>query len=503
MAIQTRNSVLAIMEETTENTPVSPTASSDYVALQDDASMDPAFDVLDNAELKASLGSAKSILGSENPTFSMSHYLRHSGTEGTAPGYGLLLKASLGNEDDAGVEHDTVGGSTVSVVNVDTGEGATYRRGQALLVKDGTNGYSIRPVHSISSDALTLGFDLSNAPASGVNLGEAITYHVANDDSHPSLTFWHYLGNGGAIQMMSGGRVESVDIEFPAGELVNASYSVGGLEYYFNPIEITSSDIYLDFTSDNGTFAAQVSADFYKDPHELAAAIQTALAAADSLETFTCTYSDSTGKFTIASSTSTVLSLLWNTGTNAANTIGDKIGFSIAADDTGATSYEGDSAISLASPQSASFDSADPLVAKDNEVFIGDADDNVCFTASNVSVNISTPRRVIDDICAASGRSGSLINAREVTVSISAILDQYDADKFRRFRSNSDTRFLYNFGSKSGGNWEAGKSGCVYLPTATITSFSLPDDDGLVALEMELSAFVNDSGEDEVAISFV
>ena len=72
MAIQTRNSALAVKVETTEGTPVVPAAGSDYVALQDDFSMSPAFEVLDNAELKASLGKAKSVLGLEQPSASTS-----------------------------------------------------------------------------------------------------------------------------------------------------------------------------------------------------------------------------------------------------------------------------------------------------------------------------------------------------------------------------------------------------------------------------------------------
>ena len=96
MALQTRNSALAVMKEVTEGTPVAPSASSDYVALQDDFSMSPSFNVLANAELKASIGTAKPILGSENPTASFSHYLRSSGVEGQAPNFGTMLEAAYG-----------------------------------------------------------------------------------------------------------------------------------------------------------------------------------------------------------------------------------------------------------------------------------------------------------------------------------------------------------------------------------------------------------------------
>jgi hypothetical protein len=500
--INTRASVLAIVPETTEGTPKMPSAATEYTALQDDFTMEPAKDVLENAELKNSIGMSKSIIGMENPTASLSHYLRHSGTEGQAPDYNDLLKAAFGTEDVESTEYNTVSSSTVSLVKVDTGEGATFRRGQALLVQHATNDWEIRPVHSISSDDLTLGFNLSNAPASGVDLGKAVTY-VPADSGHQTLTIAHYLGNGGAIQMMTGSRVTELGIEFPAGELINCSFSLEGTGYYFNPIEIASADRYLDFTSDNGTFAAVVSAKVYKDPHQLADAIATAMMAADSAETYTCVYSDSTGKFTIATSTSSVLTLNWNTGTNTANTIGDKIGFAVAADDSSATSYTSDNAVSFASPYTPTLDSADPLAAKDNRVMIGDQDDSTCFAASNVSFTLSTPKTDILSTCAETGKSGSVIQSREVTVSITALLAQYDADKFRRFRENTDTRFAYVFGTKTGSNWTPGKCGCLYIPNATISSLSATDADGLVAVEMELKAYVETAGVGEVFLSFV
>jgi hypothetical protein len=503
MAIVTRKSAYAVKVESTEGTPVSPTASTDYIPIQADATMSPEFDTLENVELKASIGASKSILGFENPTSSVSVYLTGSGSAGTAPQVDEMLTAAFGNEDVESTEYNTVAASTVSTVKVDTGEGATYRRGQALLVKHPASPYEIRAVDSISGDDLSVSFDLDNAPGVGVDLGLATTYYPA-DDGHQTLSLWHYLGNGGATQMISGARVTELGIEFPAGELINASYTLEGLEYYFNPIEITTTDTYLDFTDDDGTFAAQITPKFYKDPHDLASALTTAMNATATTQTHSVTYSDSAGTFTIANSTGALLSLLWNTGANTANTVGDKIGFSIAADDTGSTSYASDNPLSFASPQSPSFTNhGDPLAAKNNEVFLGDQQDSVCFEASSVSFTLSDARQTIDSICATSGRSGSIVQSRSVTVSVTALLEQYDVDQFRRFRENDETRFQINFGTKSGGNYEPGKSGCVYIPTATITSFNVVDDDGLVTLELELTAFVNDQGEGEVFLSFV
>lgn len=501
MAIQTKSSVLAVVVESAEGTPVAPSGTGQFIPLQDDFTMEPAFEQLENAEMKASIGMSKTIVGAENPTSSFSAYLKHSGTEGAASQLDEVLTAAFGAEVIAATEYDTVASSTTTLIKVDTGEGVNFQRGQILLVKDATNGYSIRPVHSVSGDDITLGFPLQSAPGTGVNLGKCVLYKPANS-GHQSLTLWHYAGNGGATQMMTGSRVTELGMTFTAGQLINMSMSFEGLEYFYNPIEITSSTRYLDFTDDDGTHAAVVATGFYKDPHKLAEAIQTAMSGLTT-ETITVTYSDTLGKFVIASSTSAVLSLLWNTGTNAANTIGTKIGFLVAANDTGATSYTSDNAITLSAPYSPAYDSADPLVAKSNLLLIGSGTETTCFSANNVTVTLGTPRKVIESICSDSARSGSLIQQREVSVTIDAILNQFDADKFKRMRTNAETRMLYAFGEKTGGNWTAGKCGAVYLPTCVVSSMTLNDNDGIYDISIELKGYVDANANGEIYLGFV
>ena len=500
-AIQTRNSVLAVTVESSENVPVEPSASGDFIPLQDDAAMAAEFETLENAEIKASLAPSKPIQGFENPTFSFSAYLKHSGVEGTAPQTNELIKASFGSEEVNATEYDTIAASTVSVVKVDAGEGAQFKKGEALLLKDSANGYSVRNVESISTDDLTLGFELDAAPASGVNLGKAVFYEPANS-GHQSLSVWHYLGNGGMTQMVSGNKVVSMDISAEAGQLVNCSYSLEGLEYYFNPVVIAAADSYIDWTDDGGTFAAQIDQKTYKDPHALAAEIASKMNA-QTAETITVVYQDSDGKFSISAS-GAVFSLLWNSGANTANTLGDKIGFDVASDDTGSLVYVSDNALSLGAPASPSYDDSNPVVAKNASVRLGDSDDNVCFEASSISVTMGTPKTNIDSICARSGRSGSIINERTVTASVSALLDQYDSDKFRKFRENEETRFMFNFGEKdSAGNWIPGKVVNMYMSSAVISSFAVVDNDGLVQLDMELTAFANSAGDGEFFLNFL
>lgn len=495
-----KSNVLGLKVEVTEGTPVDPAAATDFVVLQPDAQMTPSFDLLQNEEIRASIGAAKGIQGLEKPEMTFSHYLKHSGVEGTAPEISDLLKAAFGAETVNSTQRTTTASSTTSVVKLGAG-GSDFARGMAILLKDSTNGYNIRPVQSVSTNDLTLGFNLAVAPATGMNVGKCINYSPANS-GHQSLSAWLYRGNGHATELMAGGKVTQFGFSANAGEFINANFQMAGTKYHFNPIRAAATDTKIDFTDDDGTAVGTITAKVYRSPYELATAVQDAMNAASPGETKTVTYSSSTGKFTIAS-TGAVFELLWNSGANTANTLGNILGFSVAADDTGSTSYLADSAMTYAAPYTPSYDSADPIAAKNQEVLLGDATDTTAFDAATIDFNLVNERTEVKSICAESGINSIAITGRQVTVRVTALLNKYDADKFRRYADNVDTKFCYNFGVKSGGNWVAGKCGCLYIPTCTITSFQLTDLDTVIGLDMELSAFVDSSGNGEVYLNFL
>jgi hypothetical protein len=505
--IATRNSRLAITEESTQGTPVKPTAATQYIALQDGFSFDPAREELENAELTGSIGQAATVLGAENPAASISHYLRHSGVEGQEPNFGLLLKSLFGAKAVAGTQFDTVAASTAGTsgarasINVDVGEGASFQRGQALLIKDPVNGYAIRPVHDISADALKLGFNLAVAPGAGVNLGKAVLYKPATS-GHPTLSGWLYRGNGGAVELIAGMRVLEGSVEVSAGQMINAAFSMEGIGYYFNPIIISSANNKIDFKESGGgsELTATIPSGTYKDPHELAAAIKTAMDDAGA-ETYTVTYGDSTGKFTIATG-GVFLSILWNTGTNTANTIAVTIGFSAGANSTGTTTYTSANAYTLASTHTPSLDTEKPLVAVSNEIMLGDYSDYASFASESLKAAITNEKVDQKDFTAPSGKSGSVIVKRGGSVDIVATLQPYESKRFSRFRQGLTTSLLWNFGRKVGGNWSPGQCGCLYVPEGTITAFRISDSDGLCTLEMSLRPFVQD-GLGEIYLNFV
>ena len=502
--INTRASVLGIKVETTEGTPALPAATTDFIAQQDDLTMEPSFEQLENAELKNSLGMAKSIVGAESPTCSFSHYLRHSGTEGDAPAYGsTILKAIFGTETVDADEETCDAASTVSVIKL-TADGDDHPRGSGMLIKDATNGYSIRPAHSVATNDVTLGFNLSDAPAAGVTVGKSVTYSVA-DTGHQTLSLWEYLGNGGAVELISGARPVSMDISLEANQLANASFSFEGIGFYFNPMTITDTNKYIDYNEGGASSTVTLTTKTYKDPHELADHIATVLDA-DATATITCTYSDSTGKYTITSDGAT-FELEWKTGTNGADEtdthVGTLLGFADTADDTGATSYTSDSAVDWSAAYTPSYEDVDPIVCKGFECYIGEADDNDCFDPSSVSISMSTPKVDTMSLCEDTGKSGSVISSREVTIDIVTLLPQHCADRFRRMRENTETRFFIAGGPKSGGNYEAGKCFGIYAPNCTVTSISIADNEGRAEMSMSLKTYVDDDGNGEFYLFFV
>lgn len=504
MAIKSRNTVGALKQEVTAGTLIAPAAGTDFIPLQDgEFEMAPNFNQLENNELRGSIGSAKPILGLEEPEGSVSVYLKHSGVEGQEPQYGELIHSAFGAKEVNGTQYTTAAGSTTAIVNVGVGNGANFSRGEAVLVKDGTNGYSIRPVHSVTGDALTLGFSLANAPAAGIGLGKAVKYSVANQ-GHPSFSAWYYQGNAGAVEAQSGCQVTSMEMSVTAGEFINTSFSFAGSKYFYDPMEITASTNKLDF-SDGSTRLATIPPKFYRDPVELAQAVQDSMNSAGSSDTFTVSYNHTganAGKFTIATSGAT-LSLLWNTGANTAQTIGTKLGFLVAADDTGATTYTSDNALTLTAPYTPSYDAVDPLVAKNLEVYIGTATEIACAGISEFTFTLDNTIDNVLDICAESGVDEKLINQRTVSIDFTARLAAYDARMFTRFRANDEVRFMFAFGTKSGGNWQAGKSGCVYIPTATISSFQVQSQDNIVVINGTLTAFVDANGNGECYLNFL
>jgi len=509
MAELQRASVFAIKEEVTTGTLIAPAGASEFVPLKSGFSITSANEVLTSDELLNDIGASKGQLGIENPTGSHGAYLKHSEVEGQAPEWALLLKSALGSETVNGTEYSTTSGSTAGTATaraelaMASDNEDNFVVGQGLLIKDSTNGYSIRNVYNVDSagNALDLNFNLDNAPGT-VALGKAVSY-IPTATGHPSFSAWMYSANGGAIQAAAGCKVTDVSINLPTGQQAEIDFNYAGTEFFFNPITITASSSYIDFTDDSGTVAAQLEAKIYKSPEALRSEIETKMNAV-ATDTITVTFNShgaDKGKFVIASDGSTTFSLLWNTGTNTANSAKTVLGYD-NTDDTGAFSYTSDSEQSYAAPYTPTYDNANNIVCKDAEIMIGSFSDNICRPATNISFSIGTPTVDVLSLCAKSGLSERLTNARTVEMTANLILQKHEAGLFDKFINNTTTSAMVNIGSKdSSGNWEAGKCVNMYMANATITQHETSGDD-FISLDVTCTGFV-DSDRKDIYINFL
>jgi len=480
MALDTvsfRAGTLALVEET--DGPKAPTAGTDFTAIQTDITLSPGLETLTNEELKNGIIPGKAIVGRENPTFSLSHYFR-AGENSNLPDYNLLMKSAFGSVNVVSTETDIA--SVVDGITFDLTDGSEYQKGDILLVQDPVIGYELRPIEAISGNTVTLAFALSAAPQVGALVGKPRTYNALNDSNQiPTLSAWYYLPD--TIELISGARVEGVDINFAAGELVNASFSGSGLGFYFDPLVIEATNKFVDVDVSSSEYAASIPEGTYKDPHQIAEAVENALNANGSGVLFVVTYNDD-GKYTITGDAT--FTLLATTGASG-NSLLPTIGFT--ADAGPSTSETSDSLIDLSSGFTPVYDDADPIAAKGHTLLIGNATDSACVNASSVDFSLANTKADYLDICAESGVGGSGFNERTSTVSISSYLKGFEARYFRSMRKGDRVSFFYGAGEKSGGSYVKEKCAGIYISHATINSIEITDQDGVAQLNLELAAY--------------
>jgi len=492
-----RASVFFLKEEITPGTPVVPSAATDAVPLTEGGiTMVPAVENLDNPELSNDIGMTKGYIGKESPTGTFKAMVKGTGSEGVAPHWSLFLKSAMGASSVAAAEYDTVAASTTTVIKVGAGEAATFEIGEALIIKDVTNGYSIRNIIAIDTvlDQLTLNFQVAVAPALGVNLGKAVLIKPATS-GHPTFTAWHYLGNEGAIQMMTGNVTTSTSIDVTAGQQVAVDFSFEGTGFYFDPMTADNSAYKLDFI--DGRLVektALITKKTYKDPHYIAEEVATKISAASGIDNVTCSFSNTTGKMTLTSD-GTFLQLLPVTGTN--NTVSAFPLLGITADKTGATTYDG-AELSWVAPYVPSYDTAgvDSIIAKKAELFIGDGTDNLCVEASNVVLAVTTTATENPSICSETGVASKEVTKRECQMTCTIQMKRHQAGYFHSFITNKTLSAMVNVGPKDGSsNWVAGKAFNAFLGNCTITGQEAGGDT-LVTLALTIKGFVTTTKKD-------
>lgn len=494
MAELFKSTRVAFTEESSENTYTTETSTT-FVKVYDNFSMEPVSDTLASTELSDSIDASKPLINKQSTKGSASFSLKGSGVEGQAPQYSTVLKAIFGSFNDYGTEYDTISGSsagssaTRGKVVVNTGEGANYAIGQALLIKGAvsTDGkYSVRNVYSISSDDLNLSFNTASGAASGTNLGQCQAYKLSVPSSSYTV-HWFQDDSGAAFhQAGTGCKTTSLKFNFPANGRATLDVTFEGLKHFHNPISITSSNKYLNFNEGGSELTATMTVKTYQTPHELAREIEYQMdlvAAAD----ITVSYSDTDGKFTIASGGAT-FQLLAGTGTNVANGIFSTIGFT-ASNKTGALTYTGTNAISFDPSVTPSYDTSTDLLVRDCEMLIGSFSDYGCRKMTSATININATRAEVLSFCATNGLDSSLLTERAITFEGNLIVDQYESKLFDAHVNNTAQALALTIGDKVSGNWTAGSVVNFYMPNVVYSAVPIVNEGSFLVYKISAVAY--------------
>lgn len=518
--IAQRRSTAAIVLKSFEGDLTKPTSGGQFLALQPDFSLNPNFNVTENVELKDDIMSGKNIVTGEAPTGTMSHYLAGSGTAGTAPEYGPLLQSSFGGFRTIGAELTLTAGSTTSVLKLSTAQAAQLKKGDAVLVKDTANGWSVRPVESISGTDVTLGFNLESAPGTGVKIGRFVTYFPISDNL-PVLDIWHYIGGGeSGVENIKDCRVTSISMAATAKDLINGTYSFEGTAYRFNQdykenftLFEYNNKFYIRKTANGAPITVTLSAKSYDDGAALAAEIQSKVRTQAALASFTAVFASN--KFTFDATAAFLPDFSLNADVPEGNmALGDILGFSKESQagktpDMTAKTGANDAKMyrDYGHGLTESYDESDPIIARGQQIFIGDASDNICIDSSSVTINVNTPKQLITSICEESGNYKSLIGSRSATVSVSAHLEDDDRRFFDKFQRGDTTQFAFVAGKKTSVNgklqWKAGETFVVYGSPASITSWAVTGSNDVYMLDLELTCYSPGDGTGSIFMSYV
>lgn len=154
----------------------------------------------------------KHVLGKRRGVLSFDMNLAPTGTAAvtaqasiTSP-LGILLKAIMGGESlNQGSTAST--GSTASVINVQSGHGARWAAGRAMVWFNSAGVPELREAEAVSGDAVTLKRAFSAAPASTNPLYNAATYYMTSKPSTTLAMLLEGLENEDRW-LLSGGQCE-------------------------------------------------------------------------------------------------------------------------------------------------------------------------------------------------------------------------------------------------------------------------------------------------------
>ena len=510
--IATRRSTVAVVPKTQESALTKPTAGSQFVTIQSDFAITPNFETTENTEIKDDIMTGKTIITGEAPTGTFSHYFKGSGTAGKVTEYSPFVQSSFGGYRALANEQTLTAGSSTSVLKFSPASHGLIQKGDALLIKDAANGWEIRPVASVDEGNITLAYNLKKAPAGGTKLGVFYTYYPTSDNI-PVYDLWHYIGGGeSGVENIQNCRTTNMTISATAKDLINTSFTFEGTGYRFNEdfssfFEIGSYNNQFGVRKTaSGAFTTVTLASGNYTGAELAAEIQAKWRATSGYTGARVSYA--TDQFDFEYSSEYVLDFTpQQAAPDTKFTLAQTLGFPPTETTRSAGEKASTSDASLTRDYGHKlmevYDQTDPVVARDQLIFVGEPTNNRCIEASSATFTIGTPKTLITSICTESGNYRTVINQRTATLTISAILEDDDRRFFSDFKQGDTTHFAFVGGKKEDGQWRAGESFAIYGSPASITSFSITNADNVYMLDLEFTCYSEGDERGSIFCSFV
>ena len=510
--IATRRSVAAIVLKPEEGSLTKPTAASQFISIQPDFTLSPNFETVENVEIKDDIMSSKTIITGEAPTATYSHYFKGSGTSGKAPQFGPLIQASFGSTRKLSTEATLTAGSTTNVLKMSSSDAAKFKKGDAVFVDNTNKEKEVRAVQSVSGTDVTLAFHLSSAPATATKIGKFVTYYPSSD-AIPVFDLWHYIGGGDSgVENIQDCRTTSMTISATAKDLINSTFNFEGTGYRFNEDftpgwKVETGKNQFNVVTSSASNTATIAAGTYATGAAMAAELQKAHRAAGGSGQAAANVTYANGKFVAKSNENFYWRFLDNSQDleqalgfdrktrTPAGTLTSDNNAPVPRDYSNQTVMDSD----------ITYDQTDPIVARDQQIFIGnpaEKGDSICIETSSATFTFGTPRTLITSVCTESGNYRSIINQRTATLAVSAILQEDDRRFFSKFKNGDTTYFAFTGGKKESGVWQKGQVFTVLGSPASITSFAITNSDNVFALDLELTCFAEGGGEGSVFISF-
>lgn len=267
------NTIAAVVEEVTEGTLVPPAAAANYFQPeQDGIEMAPSNERVARGVLTAGLTISKDRLGVLGGQGSWPVEMRGSGTEGTAPQYGVLLKSLLGATRSVAANVTTGTGHSGSVLNLGDSDKDVFNIGDAVVVKE-SNAHHFCFVTACVRTPGAATITVSPAKSSGsftngVVLSKSTTYYPA-DSGHVSFSSILYRANE-VRQYVAGCRTKSVSLEgFKTGGIAKWIFPYEGMSYNESVAAAPHSEAAVKAALDSALPPIILSCKIYKDGTEI------------------------------------------------------------------------------------------------------------------------------------------------------------------------------------------------------------------------------------------